>query len=244
MNQIWAVYLRELRIMKRRLPMLVGSMSVAPLLYLVAFGVALGRELIVAGEDYISWLLPGLVALSSMTQAFSIAGEINIARFYWKVFEEIQTSPVTDAAYVAGEILAGATRGIMAAATIVAFGFLFGVDIFVGPPFWLGVLLNGLVFSALAVALAMVVRDHSTQMMLNTFLITPMAFLGGTFFPLDRLPPWAQSIFQFLPIAHSSEIIRSAALENEMEFMPAIVLAVMFFALFSIATHLVKRARD
>jgi ABC-type multidrug transport system permease subunit len=244
MNQVWAIYLREMRILKTRLPMLLGSMSVAPFLYIIAFGLALGRDINVSGYDYMNYLLPGLVALSSMTQAFSIAGEINIARFYWNVFDEIQASPVLDSAYVAGEILAGVTRGVMAAAVIVLFGFVFGVEARIGPFFWLAVILNSLVFSSLAVALAMVVREHSMQMMLNTFLITPMAFLGGTFFPVDRLPEWAQAVLYILPITYSSSIIRSSALDNEIGIVPVIVLFGMFGGLFTIATSLVKRARD
>jgi ABC-type multidrug transport system permease subunit len=244
MNSVWAIYLRELRILRTRLPMLVGSMSVAPLLYIIAFGLALGQDVDIAGHGYMRFLLPGLVALSSMTQAFSIAGEINIARFYWNVFDEIQASPVRDAAYVAGEVLAGATRGVMAALVIVAFGFVFGEAIRIGPLFWLAVTLNSLVFASLAVALAMVVRDHSMQMMLNTFLITPMAFLGGTFFPVDRLPQWAQAILQVLPITHATRIIRSAALDGKLEILPLFILAVMLALLFTLATHRVKRARD
>lgn len=244
MNQVWAIYLREMRILKTRLPMLLGSMAVAPFLYIIAFGFALGRDINVSGHDYMNYLLPGLVALSSMTQAFSIAGEINIARFYWNVFDEIQASPVRDSAYVAGEILAGVTRGLMAAAVIILFGFIFGDEIRIGPFFWLAVILNSLVFSTLAIALAMVVREHSMQMMLNTFLITPMAFLGGTFFPVDRLPEWVQAFLYFLPITYSSTIIRSAALDNELGIFPVVVLVAMFSGLFIIATSLVKRARD
>ncbi len=244
MHGTWAIYLRELRILKSRVPMLVGGMSVAPLLYLVAFGFALGRDMTVSGHAYMSYLLPGLVALSSMTQAFSIAGEINVARFYWKVFEEIQSSPVHDAAYVGGEVLAGLTRGLMAAAVIVVFGRLFGVSIALGAGFWLAVVLNGAVFAALAVALAMVVREHSTQMMLNTFLITPMAFLGGTFFPVDRLPEWAQWLLALLPITHASEAIRASALGEGFRLVPCLVLAAMSAALFTLATRLVRQARD
>jgi ABC-2 type transport system permease protein len=204
----------------------------------------LGGEFAVAGGDYLSFLLPGLVALSSMTQAFSIAGEINIARFYWKVFEEIQASPVRDAAYVAGETLAGVTRGLLAAGVIVGIGLLFEVHLRLGPFFWLGVLLNSLVFSALAVALAMVVREHSTQMMLNTFFITPMAFLGGTFFPVDRLPQGLQAVLYLLPITHASDAIRRAAIDGTPDARSLALLALMFALFFFLATRLVQAARD
>ena len=243
-GEIWAVYLRELKLMKTRLPMMLAAAGITPLLYFVAFAMALGGEFAVGGGEYRSFLLPGLVALSSMTQAFSIAGEINIARFYWKVFEEIQASPVRDSAYVAGETLAGVTRGLMAAVVIVGIGLLFGVHLRLGILFWFGVLLNSLVFSALAVALAMVVKEHSTQMMLNTFFITPMAFLGGTFFPVDRLPYGLQAVLSLLPITHASRAIRRAALDDTPDVLSWALLALLFALFFLLATRLVQAARD
>ena len=101
-----AVYYRELLILKRKLLKQIASMAVAPLLYLVAFGLAMGRDVTVQGHTYMEFLIPGLVAMSSMTQAFAIASEINIARFYWHIFEEFQAAPLSNVAYVAGEVLA------------------------------------------------------------------------------------------------------------------------------------------
>jgi len=50
----------------------------------------------------------------------------------------------------------------------------------------------------------MLVRSHSDQALLSSFFITPMAFLGGTFFPVDRLPEWAQAVLVFLPLTHGA----------------------------------------
>lgn len=83
-----AIYYRGLLILKRRLSRLIASWSVSPLLYLIAFGYAIGNEISVEGHTYMEFLIPGLVAMSSMTQAFAISNEINIARFYWHIFEE------------------------------------------------------------------------------------------------------------------------------------------------------------
>lgn len=132
----------------------------------------------------------------------------------------------------------------MAAVVIVGIGLIFGFHLRIGLFFWLGVLLNSLVFSALAVALAMVVKEHSTQMMLNTFFITPMAFLGGTFFPVDRLPIWLQPVLYALPITHASRAIRRAALTGTAELPALALLALMFALFFFLATRLVQAARD
>jgi len=244
MNGFWAIYLRELLILRRRLGMLAGSMSVAPVLYLVAFGFALGQDIEIAGHSYLQYLLPGLIALSSMTQAFAISGEINIARFYWKIFDEFQAAPVSRTAYVAAEVLAGMTRGMMAALVILLVGSLCGIRLSLGPMFWLAVAGNSFVFSSLAVFLAMVVREHAAQMMLNTFVITPMAFLGGTFFPSDRLPAWARYGIEVLPITHASRAIRDAGLLRGFSWTPYLAMTCIGCAFFILALSQVHRATE
>ena len=109
-----AVYFREMLVLRRRLSRLIGSWSVSPLLYLVAFGYAMGKSITIQGHSYIEFLIPGLAAMASMTQAFAIGSEINIARFYWHIFEEFQAAPISNAAYVLGEVLAGMTRALLA----------------------------------------------------------------------------------------------------------------------------------
>ena len=126
-------------------------------------------------------------------QAFAIASDINIARFYWHVFEEFQAAPISKTAYVTGEVMAGMTRALLSVGVIMVIGLVFGVDLQYSLAFLTGVLLNSFVFASLAVGLAMVVKSHADQGLLTSFVITPMAFLGGTFFPLDRLPSWAAS---------------------------------------------------
>ncbi len=183
-----AVYLREMMILRRRFTRLVSAWSVAPLLYLVAFGVVMGREISFQEHSYLEFLVPGLIAMTSMIQAFAIGTEINVARFYWHIFEEFQAAPISNTAYVLGEVLAGITRALLASGVIILMGILFGVVLHYSLLFWLALLLNSFVFAALAVGLAMIIKSHADQALLNSFVITPMAFLGGTFFPVDHLP--------------------------------------------------------
>ena len=240
----YAVYLREMLILKRRFKRQVASFAVSPLLYLVAFGYAMGGELHIEGHTYLEFLLPGLVAMAGMTQAFGIAIDINVARFYWHIFEEFQAAPISNAAYVTGEVLAGMTRAMLGIVVILILGLFFGLTLSYGPLFWLAVLLNSFVFASLAVAMAMVVKSHADLSLLTSFVITPMAFLGGTFFPLDRLPEWVQSILYFLPLTHASNAIRAAALGQTVDLRSFIVLAAIGVVFFVIALFTVNKARD
>ncbi|GAB6907675.1 ABC-2 type transporter [Desulfosarcina cetonica] len=239
-----AVYFRELLILKRRITKLISAWSVSPLLYMIAFGYAMGKHVTIAGHSYIEFLIPGLAAMASMTQAFAIGSEINIARFYWHIFEEFQAAPISNAAYVLGEVLAGMTRALLAGGVIFILGALFGVVLVYPPLLWLAFILNSFVFASLAVGLAMIVKSHADQAMMTSFVITPMAFLGGTFFPLTHLPVWAQNLLILLPLPHAAEAIRATAFGGTPGLTNYLILAGTGLAAFIFAMLTVKKARD
>ena len=239
-----AVYHREMLIMRRRSLRLLAGMAVSPLLYFVTFGQAIGRSIQLDNVSYSAFLLPGLTAMASMMQAYSMASEINIARFYYRIFDEFQASPVGPASYVLGESLAGLTRGMIAAVVIVLIGVAFGVQFHAGPIFWFGVALNAFFFASLAVALAMIVRTHQDQAMLTNFIITPMAFLGGTFFPVDSLPGWAAVVVKTLPLTHAANAIREASFGRPVPLGEWGLLFAMGAGCFLLAVQLTRRVGD
>jgi len=241
---VGAVYMREMMILRRRFKRYVIGMAVAPILYIVAFGTAVGSQLDVGGYSYLEFLLPGLIAMASMTQSYGTATEINIARFYLHIFEEFQSAPITGAAYVLGEVLSGITRALVGVGVLLVIGLVAGVSLHIGLMFWIAVILNAFVFSALAVLMAMLVKGHGDQALLNSFVITPMAFLGGTFFPLDRLPEWAQYILHVLPLTHAAQAIRAAALEAPVVWTHYGVLIGGGIVVFLLALRSVDLARD
>ena len=239
-----SVYYRELLILKRRLSRLVPSWSVSPLLYLIAFGYAMGKHVTIDGHTYMEFLVPGLIAMSSMTQAFAISSEINIARFYWHIFEEIQAAPVSDLSYVTGEVLAGMTRAFLAVTMILILGLLFGVVLSCNAWFWLAIGLNSFVFASLAVGLAMLVKSHADQTLLTSFVITPMAFLGGTFFPVENFPVWAQKALYLLPLTHAATTIRTASFGEIPSLLSFVILAIIGSLFFYVSVLCVKKAKD
>lgn len=240
----WAVYYREILIYRRRLLRMLASMSVSPVLYMVAFVYAMGQEVIIDGRPYAEFLVPGLVAMSAMMQSFSISGEINISRFYWHTFEEFQAAPLSRLAYALGEVMAGMTKALASVVIILGTSALFGVVLSYGPFFWLAVLLECFVFAALAVCLAMLVKSHSDQGLLTNFVITPMAFLSGTFFPVERFPLWAQKVVGFIPLTHASHALRAACYGQAPPLTSYLVLLGCGSLFFVLAWWLVSQARD
>jgi len=243
-NGILAIYYRELLILKRRIIKQIPSWSVSPLLYLIAFGYAMGQHISIEGRSYMEFLIPGLIAMTSMTQAFAISSEINIARFYWHIFEEFQSAPISNISYVIGEVLAGITRAFLAIFVIIILGACFGICLSYNFYFFVAILLNSFVFASLAVSLAMLVKSHADQAMLNSFVITPMAFLGGTFFPLDRLPIWAQKLLYLLPLTHASKAIRTSAFGDSPQISSYVILLITGFIFLFIAILCVNKAKD
>jgi ABC-2 type transport system permease protein len=239
-----AIYFREMLILRRRLSRQISAWSVSPLLYLIAFGYAMGKGITIQGHSYIEFLIPGLAAMASMTQAFAISSEINIARFYWHIFEEFQAAPISNGAYVLGEVLAGMTRALLAGGVILILGALFGVVLSYNVLFWLAFLLNSLVFASLAVGLAMLVKSHADQAMMNSFIITPMAFLGGTFFPIEHLPVWAQKLLVLLPLTHTARAIRASSFGQMPRISDFLLLVVLGALAFGFAVMTVNQAKD
>jgi ABC-type multidrug transport system permease subunit len=243
MKCVLAIYLREMLILRKKLFKQIASMSVSPLLYLIAFGFGMGHDVRINDRTYVEFLIPGLIAMSSMIQAFAIASEINIARFYWRIFEEFQAAPMRNISYVTGEVMAGITRALISSCVIIVIAWLFGVVLSYNLFFWLAVTLNAFVFASLAVCLAMLVKSHADQALLTNFFITPMAFLGGTFFPLDRMPDWAQTILQILPLTHAARAIRASAFGNVPSLFSCLLLALIGGMLFILAFYCVNQAK-
>ncbi|XXJ20599.1 ABC transporter permease [Desulfovibrio caledoniensis] len=242
-GRILSIYYREIVIMRGRGLRLLSGMAVSPTLYFVIFTQTMDHTRL-EGVPYSTFLLPGLAAMASMTQSYALATEINIARFYFHTFDEIQASPIRPVEYVMGEVLAGTSRGLAAGGVVAAIGGLFRVPFHAGPLFWAGIFLNAFCFACIAVAIAMAVRSHRDQALLNNFIITPMAFLGGTFFSVKTVPEWASLLLNMLPLTQASSLIRQASLASPVELSRLAVLTGLGAVFFMAAVLLTKQSRE
>jgi ABC-type multidrug transport system permease subunit len=242
MPQVIAVILRELIILKRKFWRYFLSFAISPLLYFVTFG--WGGRAAADRMEYSAFILPGLVAMSAMVNSFSLSTEINIARFYWKTFDEIRTAPVPDWAYVFGEITSGMVRGFLAACIVIAMGLCFRVPVVLSPSLFLSVLLTTVVFAALAISTASLAKSHADQGMINSFVITPMAFLCGTFFPVEAYPAWLQWLIQAMPLTPASHLVRAAGSGRPWPLGPLVYLVALAAVFVGGAILMIRRTRD
>lgn len=208
-----------------RAPQVIASGLVSPLIYILAFGLGLGSALDAAmqpsaGDTYLQFILPGMVALSSMTisfggTTFSICGE----RLYSKTFEEVLLLPVHPLALFLGKMLAGVVRGLMTSGSVIAIALAFTRDLhFISPLFLLVLVLNCAVFAGLGVIVGLNVKSLEGVGLLNNFLIVPMSFLGATFFDPKTLPLVLKGIVYLLPLTYTSTGLRAAVYQPLSQF--------------------------
>ncbi|MBZ8181023.1 ABC transporter permease [Oscillatoria salina IIICB1] len=211
----WGEWL-DLRV---RLVQIAATGLVSPIVYIIGFGLGLGSALDraiepVAGDTYLEFILPGMVALSSMTisfagTTFSICGE----RLYAKTFEELLLLPVHPLALHLGKMFAGILRGLMTAGSVILVAILFTGKIgsFLNPLFLLLLVLNCAVFAGLGILIGLQVKSLESVGLYNNFLIVPMSFLGATFFDPATLPVVLKVIVYCLPLTYTSVGLRAAA---------------------------------
>ncbi|HEY9697343.1 MAG TPA: ABC transporter permease [Trichocoleus sp.] len=206
-----------------RLPQVIASGLISPLIYILAFGLGLGSALSVkppVGGSYLEFILPGMVALSSMTisfggTTFSICGE----RLYSKTFEEVLLLPVHPMALFLGKMLAGVVRGLMTSGAVIVVAILFTrAWAFLHPLFLIVLILNCAIFSGLGVIAGLNVKSLEGVGLLNNFLIVPMSFLGATFFDPSKLPLIFKSVIYLLPLTYTSISLRSIVLKPITDF--------------------------
>ena len=242
MKALWAIYLRGLIILKNRIGKTLISFFLSPVLYALAFGWGVGRNLNVEGTPYLTFMLPGLIALSGMNQSFSIATEINTSRFFTHFFEEYLLSPSRDYIVVLGNILYGITKGMGSFIAVILIGFCFGV--IPGSCFMIivPVLLNSIMFSSLGILIALSVKNHRDMSSFSSFVITPMSFIAGTFFSLEGLPRIFHILFEVIPLTHSSLTIRALFLGRSIAVYHYIIMAAYALLFFFLAVRQVRNA--
>lgn len=231
-NGFKGVLYRELNVFSKKAKKQILASSLSPLLFLIAFGWGFGKEVTVNGLPYISFLIPGLITMSSLNQSYGISQELNITRFYFHVFDEFLIAPINQFEIVLGEACYGIFKATISAVLIFIYSAIFGVQLIFNPIFFMAFITHTFLFATLGITMAMIVRDHGSQASVNTFVITPMIFLCGTFFPVDKLPLVFKWIVHLMPLTYSTKVIRASLTGGEIDFLHlgiTIIFAVTFF---------------
>lgn len=222
---------REMVVFKRRLKFFLFSRMVSPFLYLLTFGLGLGRNVQIDGSgNYLDFIIGGIIAMTSMMVCFNAtASSICMSRILYMTFDEYQTAPISHASYVFGNAIAAAIRGIISAIIIVVIGYLFGCRLTVNISFILILLSNCFIFSFIGIIAAMFVSSHEDLGTFTNYVIMPMSFLCGTFFRLANYPEPFATIIAFLPLTPASVSLRSIGSGSYASTFDIVLLCIYLF---------------
>ncbi len=242
----YPIYLKEMLLFKRKL-FKVGylfSAMVVPVIYLVAFGLGLGRSVQTGSGSYLDFLIPGLVAMSSMNNSYSwVASSLNLNRLYFKTFQVFVLAPISSFSIMIGEVMAAITKGLFASVLIMLVGFAVSRRLAITPLFVLTLLLNCFLFACLGIVTGMLAKSHEDTSTYSNFFILPMAFFSGTFFPVTRVPAVIKWIIYIMPLTHTNILIRSVKLDARGAASLAVLL-VYAAGFFAYGSYLIRRYNE
>lgn len=242
---IWTVFWRDWLVLKRRLGRYIFSRMISPLLYLVAFGWGMGRSVQMGSGTYLDYIVPGIIALNSMTISFASVGTpLNMSRIYHKTLEEYLIAPITAVSFVLGKVLGGVLRGLISSAVIILLAVIFGAHFTVNSWFIALLVLNCALFAALGLVAAMSLNTHEDMSNFSTYVLLPMSFLCGTFFSPEHLPLLVRWLIELLPLTHASHALRSVAAGAQLPLLAVSVMLLYLAAFVGIGIWQVKKLRD
>jgi lipooligosaccharide transport system permease protein len=201
-----------------------GSIMVSfftPLFFLTAMGLGLGGLVNrgsggMGGVPYIDYLAPGLLAATTMqTAAFESMYPILAAIMWDRIYHAMLATPLKARDIIAGEVAWLTLRLAMVASlfwlVMAIFGVVHSVDSLLVIP---AATLNGLAFATPILAFTSTQRTDNGFSTINRFVITPLFLLGGTFFPIDKLPFVLQALAWATPLAHGVALCRGIVLAD------------------------------
>ena len=201
---IRAIYINELARTRRTLFQSIAAPVLSTSLYFVVFGSAVGgRIATIDGVAYGAFIVPGLILLAVLSESVSNASfGIYIPRFTGTIYE-LLSAPVSVLEFLAGFVGAAATKSIVLGMLILATARVF-VPFEILHPIWAGafLLLVSIAFSLLGFILGIWADGFEKLQIVPLMVISPLTFLGGTFYSIDMLPPLWRQVALFNPIVY------------------------------------------
>jgi ABC-2 type transport system permease protein len=203
-HAVRAIYGFEMARTWRTLMQSIISPVLSTSLYFVVFGAAIGSRIPeVSGVSYGAFIVPGLIMLSLLTQSVSNASfGIYFPRFTGTIYE-LLSAPVSPLEAVISYVGAAATKSILLGLIILATAALF-VPLRIEHPLWmlLFLVLTAVTFSLIGFVIGIWADNFEKLQVIPLLVITPLTFLGGSFYSIDMLPPAWQTVALFNPVVY------------------------------------------
>ena len=173
-------------------------------LYFVVFGTAIGSRIEqIEGVSYGAFIVPGLIMLTVLQQSIQNAGfGIYFPKFTGTIYE-VLSAPISSLEIVVGYVGAAAAKAVLIGSIILITSFFF-VDIQVAHPFFMlaFLVLTAVTFSLLGFVLGIWAQNFEQLNLVPLLVVTPLVFLGGSFYSVSMLPPFWQNVSFFNPVLY------------------------------------------
>lgn len=203
-HAIRAIYYFEMARTGRTLLQSVVAPVISTVLYFVVFGSAIGSRITeIDGVSYGAFIVPGLIMLSLLMQSVTNAAfGIYFPKFVGTIYE-LLSAPVSFLEIVIGYVGAAATKSIVLGLIILATAHLF-VPLQIAHPVWmlLFLVLTAITFSLLGFIIGIWAGNFEQLQIVPLLIITPLVFLGGSFYSVNMLPPFWQTVTLFNPVVY------------------------------------------
>ena len=204
LHAIKAIYIFELARTWRTLMQSIASPVISTSLYFIVFGSAIGSRMVeIEGVSYGAFIVPGLIMLSILTESIMNASfGIYMPKFSGTIYE-VLSAPISAFEIVVGYVGAAATKSVILGLIILATARLF-VDFSILHPFWMiGFLVRtSVAFSLLGFVIGVWADGWEKLQIVPMMIVTPLAFLGGSFYSISMLPELWQKITLFNPVVY------------------------------------------
>jgi len=201
---IRAIYKFEMSRTRRTLMQSIIAPVISTALYFVVFGAAIGGRIPrVEGVSYGAFIVPGLIMLSLLTQSLSNESfGIYFPKFSGTIYEML-SAPVSPFEIVLGYVGAAATKSIVLGLIILATAWLF-VPLRIEHPLWMlmFLVLTAVTFSLVGFIIGIWADGFEKLQVVPLLIVTPLTFLGGSFYSIDMLPPFWQTVALFNPVVY------------------------------------------
>jgi ABC-2 type transport system permease protein len=203
-HAIRAIYLFEMARTWRTLLQSIAAPVISTSLYFVVFGSAIGSRMVqIDGVSYAAFIVPGLIMLAILTESISNASfGIYMPKFAGTIYE-VLSAPVSALEIVIGYVGAAASKSIVLGLLILATARVF-VDFSIAHPVWMlaFLVLTSVSFSLFGFVIGVWADGFEKLQIVPVMIVTPLAFLGGSFYSIHMLPPLWQQVTLFNPVVY------------------------------------------
>ncbi len=214
-------------------------------LYFVVFGQLIGARIgEMAGYDYMSFIVPGLIMMSVITSSYANVSSSFYSAKWQRNFEEMLVAPVPNWVIVAGYIGGGMARGILVGLIVTFIALFFtNLQIHSFPIIIITVSLTAAIFSLGGLINGIFAKTFDDITIVPTFVLTPLTYLGGIFYSIELLPDFWQSVSQFNPIVYMVNVFRYGFLGiSDVNIWSALgLLVLLIVTLFATAMTLITK---